>query len=106
MVIATTPTTPLLGEILVKNGVARESIERALSKQVAEGGLIGEVLIALKLIDEDQLARALGEQFGIDYLPNMPRTDDIPDGAIDKLPISFARQRLVLPIGRDASGRM
>jgi general secretion pathway protein E len=106
MVIATTPTTPLIGEILVKNGVARESIDRALAKQIEEGGLIGEVLLALKLIDEDQLARALGEQFGIDYLPTLPKADDIPEGAIDKLPISFARQRLVLPIGRDATGRV
>jgi general secretion pathway protein E len=107
MVIATTPHQALLGDILVRScGVARDVIDRALAKQAEEGGLIGEVLVRLKLINEDQLARALGEQSGLEYLQQLPRADDIPEGAIDKLPISFARQRLVLPIGRDASGRL
>ena len=102
-----TPHAQLLGEILVARcGVAVDAVNRALAKQAEEGGLIGEVLVALKLIDEDQLARALAEQSGLDYLATMPRAEDIPEGAIDKLPISFARQRRVLPIGRDGSGRM
>ena len=107
MVTATTPANPLLGEILVARcGVAPDAINRALAKQAEEGGLLGEVLVALKLIDEDQLARALAEQSGLDYLATLPRAEEIPEGAIDKLPISFARQRVVLPIGRDGSGRM
>ena len=49
-----------LGEILVaRAGVAPETIERALAKQREEGGLIGEIMVRLKLIDEDQLALAL-----------------------------------------------
>ncbi|MBV8760901.1 MAG: type II secretion system ATPase GspE [Deltaproteobacteria bacterium] len=97
----------LLGEILVRNcGVAPESIERALTKQREEGGLIGEILLALKLIDEDQLAAALALQFDMAYLRELPRADDIPAELIDKLPINFARQRLVLPIGRDGAGRV
>jgi general secretion pathway protein E len=95
-------TAPLLGEILVRQcGVAPDSIERALGKQREEGGLIGEVLVRLKLIDEDQLAAALAFQFDMPYLRDLPRPDDIPAELIDKLPINFARQRLVLPIGRD-----
>jgi general secretion pathway protein E len=97
----------LLGEILVRNcGVAPESIERALTKQREEGGLLGEVLLALKLIDEDQLASALALQFDMPYLRDLPRPDDVPAELIDKLPINFARQRLVMPLGRDASGRV
>jgi len=97
----------LLGEILVRNcGVAPESIERALTKQREEGGLLGEVLLALKLIDEDQLAAALALQFDMAYLRELPRSEDIPGELIDKLPINFARQRLVLPLGRDGTGRV
>lgn len=97
----------LLGEILVRNcGVAPESIERALGKQREEGGLLGEVLLALRLIDEDQLAAALALQFDMAYLRELPRSEDIPAELIDKLPINFARQRLVLPLGRDANGRV
>ncbi len=96
------PTAPLIGEILVTRcGVASDSIERALTKQREEGGLLGEVLVRLKLIDEDQLAAALAFQFDMPYLRDLPRAEDIPAELIDKLPINFARQRLVLPIGRD-----
>ncbi len=101
------PVTPLIGEILVgRCGVSPESIERALTKQREEGGLIGEMLVRLKLIDEDQLALALSLQSEMPYLRDLPRAEDIPVELIDKLPINFARQRLVLPLGRDASGRV
>jgi len=101
------PVAPLLGEILVSRcGVSPESIERALTKQRDEGGLLGEVLVRLKLIDEDQLALALSLQSEMPYLRDLPRSEDIPVELIDKLPINFARQRLVLPLGRDASGRV
>jgi general secretion pathway protein E len=96
-----------IGEILVRRcGVASESIERALTKQREEGGLLGEVLVRLRLIDEDQLALALALQFDMSYLRDLPRSEDIPVEVIDKLPINFARQRLVLPLGRDANGRV
>ena len=90
---------PLLGEILVaKCKVAPEAIERALQKQREEGGLLGEVLVRLKLCDEDQLALALAVQFDLEYLRDLPRADDIPVDLIDKIPINFARQREVMPL--------
>ncbi len=98
---------PLIGEILVARcGVTPESIERALNKQREEGGLLGEMLVRLKLIDEDQLALALSLQAEMEYLRDLPRVEDIPVELIDKLPINFARQRLILPLGRDASNRV
>nr|HEX4317351.1 type II secretion system ATPase GspE [Kofleriaceae bacterium] len=96
-----------LGEILVARcNVSPDAIERALVKQQEEGGLIGEVLVRLKLIDEDQLALALSAQFEIPYLRDLPRAEDIPVELIEKLPINFARQRSVLPLGRDAGNRV
>jgi general secretion pathway protein E len=101
------PVAPRLGEILVgRCGVAPDSIERALGKQREEGGLVGEILLRLKLIDEDQLALALSLQSEMSYLRDLPRAEDISAELIDKLPINFARQRLVLPLGRDGSGRV
>ncbi|HTR55524.1 MAG TPA: type II secretion system ATPase GspE [Kofleriaceae bacterium] len=102
------PHAALLGEILVSRcNVARDAIERGLAKQREEGGLIGEVLVALKLIDEEQLALALATQFDMPYLRDLPRAEDIASELIDKVPINFARQRLVLPLGRDpATGRI
>src|SRR5512139_3300472 len=101
------PITPRIGEILVSRcGVAQDSIERALGKQRDEGGLLVEILVRMKLIDEDQLAIALALQSELPYLKDLPKAEDIPVELIDKLPINFARQRLVLPIGRDPSGRV
>jgi general secretion pathway protein E len=100
------PAAPLIGEILVARcGVPPDAVERALAKQREEGGLLGEILVRLKLVDEDQLAAALAFQFDLPYLRDLPKPDDIPAELIDKLPINFARQRLVLPVGRD-NGRV
>jgi general secretion pathway protein E len=100
------PITPRIGEVLVRLGVAQDSIERALGKQREEGGLLGEILVRLKLIDDDQLAQALALQAELPYLKDLPKAEDIPVELIDKLPINFARQRLVLPIGRDMYNRV
>jgi len=98
---------PLLGEILVERcRVPADAIDKALARQREEPGLLGEILVSLKLCDEDQLAQALAIQSELHYLPNLPRADDIPTDLIDKVPINFARQRLILPLGRDASNRV
>ncbi len=96
----------LIGEILVaKCKLAPEAIERALIKQRDEGGLLGEVLIRMKLCDEDQLALALATQFDLAYIRDLPRADDIPVDLIDRIPINFARQREVMPLRRE-NGRV
>ena len=101
------PFAQLIGEILITRcAAAPDAIERALVKQREEGGLLGEVLVRLKLITEDQLALALSIQAEMLYLRDLPRSDDIPVELIEKLPINFARQRLVLPLGRDQAGRI
>ena len=101
------PFAQLIGEILITRcAAAPDAIERALVKQREEGGLIGEVLVRLKLVTEDQLALALSIQAEMLYLRDLPRSEDIPVELIEKLPINFARQRLVLPLGRDQAGRI
>jgi general secretion pathway protein E len=101
------PVTPRIGEILVSRcGIPHDAIERALAKQQEEGGLLGEILVRLKLVDEDTLAVALALQAELPYVKDLPKAEDIPVELIDKLPINFARQRLVLPIGRDINQRV
>ena len=100
---------PLLGELLVRDfGVAPAAIDRALAKQREDGGgLLGQILVTLKLIDEDQLAAALGLQAEMPALRDLPKADDIPADVFEAVPINFAKQHRVLPIGRDAeTGRV
>lgn len=63
-------TGRMLGEILVEDGLlTSDQLKEALAVQEEKGGLIGQVLIGKKFIDEDILIGALGKQFKIPYLP-------------------------------------
>src|SRR5262245_24084025 len=85
----------LLGEILVAQlHVPFDAVERGLAKQREEGGLLGEVMVRLKLIDEDQLAIALAIQAEMPALRELPRAEDINAELIEKLPINFAKQHI------------
>ena len=98
---------PLIGEVLVHDcNVAVDSITRALAKQREEGGLLGEVLLRLRLIDEDQLALALAIQVEMRPLRELPKAEDIPIDLIEKLPINYAKQHKVIPLCRDGHGRV
>jgi general secretion pathway protein E len=98
---------PLLGEVLVRDcGLRPDAIDKALAKQREEGGLLGEVLVRLKLADEEQIAYALAVQAEMPYAKDLPKAEDIPGDLIDKIPINFAKHHTALPLGRDASGRV
>src|SRR5713226_9432264 len=54
-----------IGEILISEGhLTQEGLEEALDWQVLYGGRLGTNLMELKLVEEEQLARALGKQMG------------------------------------------
>ena len=96
-----------LGEILVARfGVRAEDVTRSLARQKEEGGLLGEVMLRMKLIDEDQLAFALAEQAEMPAIKDLPKADDIPADLIDGLPINFAKHHKVMPFGRREDGRI
>ncbi|GAB4219831.1 MAG: hypothetical protein GYA16_03675 [Spirochaetes bacterium] len=54
---------PLLGELLVEDGViTQDQLNQALSIQKKEGGLIGIILMNLGFIDEPTLVKYLALQ--------------------------------------------
>ncbi|MCL1864587.1 MAG: hypothetical protein FWF73_02105 [Spirochaetes bacterium] len=54
---------PLLGEMLVENGViTREQMNKALEIQQNEGGLIGIILVSQGIISEQKLVEYLAMQ--------------------------------------------
>ncbi|MBI2871003.1 MAG: hypothetical protein HYY14_04755 [Candidatus Omnitrophica bacterium] len=58
-----------LCEILVKNGlISQEGLERALRVQKGEGGRIGEILVRMRMVREEDIASTLASQMGIPYL--------------------------------------
>jgi len=59
-----------LGEILVDKGIiTKDQLNTALEKQAEQGGLIGEVIVALGFATEEAIAQCLAHQFGFAFLP-------------------------------------
>src|SRR5262249_1134219 len=83
-------------------GLTAQQLDKALAKQRAEGGLLGEILRRMGVIDEKQLLRALATQFELPFADKLPKAEEIDGELIANLPIGFARRPFVVPIGRDA----
>ncbi|MCK5688501.1 type II secretion system ATPase GspE [Myxococcota bacterium] len=96
----------LLGQILIRmEKLSETALEEALSHQKERGGLLGEILISQKVIKEVDLLRALAKQFCLDFRETVD-SDLVPDDLIVKLPITFAKQHKVLPIGENDIGEI
>jgi general secretion pathway protein E len=96
----------LIGEILVTNGaVTAEQLEAALVEQAAEGGRIGEVLLKMRAVSEEDLLKALGAQLGIGYAGEL-RTEELDADIATRIPIGFAKQHRLLPVKREGQAVM
>jgi hypothetical protein len=74
-----------IGEVLIGAGhLNQEGLEEALDWQVLYGGRLGTNLLELKLVEEEQLARALGKQLGADVAWGELRLDPSLIPAIPK----------------------
>lgn len=92
-----TPRRRLLGEILLsRQYITANQLDRALTYQNDKGVKLGQALVRLQDLSEDQLAEALASQKG---LPVIPLGELYPNpGAVNLLSEKFIRSREVLPI--------
>jgi Type II secretion system (T2SS), protein E, N-terminal domain len=70
-----------IGEILIREGhLTQDGLEEALDWQVLYGGRLGTNLLELKLVEEEQVARALGKQLSCEVAWGelQPQHDVIP----------------------------
>lgn len=91
-----------LGKILVDWGVVTQSaIEEALEHAQNEGMRIGQALIALELADEEDVTKALANQFDMEYI-DLDKNVVIPTdlGLIDE---TLIKRHQVLPLGLEDS---
>ncbi|MFH1190911.1 MAG: ATPase, T2SS/T4P/T4SS family [Candidatus Omnitrophota bacterium] len=92
-----------LGEFLTKEGVITAiQLEKAVTTQRQEGGRLGEVLIRLGMVREDQVIAALGKQLNMPYFSLgtgmlKPAMDQCLE---DLIPYDFAIKNAVLPLSR------
>ena len=89
---------PLLGRILgEKFNLLDSKLQEALAYQQEKGGLLGEVLLHLRLLREEQLLEALAQQFEMSWMPHLDTTS-VDHELIKKVPIAFCRRYRVLPL--------
>lgn len=68
-VVARSVARPTLLEVLVRHGLAREPIEQALRRLGGVSLALGQTLVSEGVLSEEQLAKALAEQYGLPYEP-------------------------------------
>jgi general secretion pathway protein E len=78
-------------------------IGEALDIQMERGGRIGEILVRLEALTAHQVLEAVAVQLELPYLADI-NADVIPDELVRSIPISFARQTRIIPLGRTDDG--
>lgn len=92
-----------LCEILLRNGaVHAEQVAEALELQRIRPKRVGEILLDLGYVEEEQVLRALGEQFDIPYEPDL--SEQVDSSLTTKVPISFIREYSMVPYKQNGNG--
>jgi type IV pilus assembly protein PilB len=92
-----------LGDILISEGViTKEQLSESINLQQKEGGKLGEVLLRLGYVSEEQIVIALSKQLSIPYISLASgKLKPAPDQNLEELiPYDFANRNLVLPLSR------
>jgi general secretion pathway protein E len=85
--------------------LSAEAVEQALATQALEGGRIGEILVKMRSISEEDLLQALGSQLGIPYSADV-KVEDVDIDLATSIPIGFAKQHRLLVVKRDGDCAM
>lgn len=91
-----------LGELLIKEGIITQAqLEKAFNIQKQEGGRLGEILVKLDILKEDQAVAILGKQLNIPYFNLGTELKPAVDQILEQLiPKGFALRNTVLPLSR------
>ncbi|WP_420208833.1 type II secretion system ATPase GspE [Candidatus Electronema sp. JC] len=86
-----------LGEVLVESfGIKQDVIAAALKVQAEKGGRLGRILVQQKKISEDELLRAVSQQFGLEIKMSLPPNPS--PFFTEKIPIAFLRKFKMMPV--------
>lgn len=91
--------TKRVGEILLSQKIISPTqLEKALASQQEHGGLVGQILVGLGFVTEEEVALALTAQYGFPFLPL--ENYEIDAGVTCLIPEHVARQYCLIPIDR------
>jgi general secretion pathway protein E len=87
-----------LGDILKEEFALTDAqVEEVSALQRTQPGKLGELLVSLKTLREEDVLRALGLQLGLPFRAELGEADVDAELAV-KVPIGFAKKHLVLPL--------
>lgn len=90
-----------LGAILLENTtLTQEQLEEGLAYQREKGGKLGEVLIQLKFLRNEDILKALSIQMGFPYIDKI-ETEEVSPDLVAGLSLNYAKKNEVLPIKRE-----
>ncbi len=88
----------LIGDVVVDLGFARrETVEQAVAVAREQGRTTGQILLESGAVRHDQLARALAERFGVDFIDLS--VFEIDMGAVNLVPADVAKRYQAVPVG-------
>ena len=91
-----------IGDLLVSEGLLTfEQLDTALDEQKRSGSKLGEVVVRLGFVTQDQINQLLCEQLDIEFV-NL-RKIDINDAAVKLVPEATARKYLLLPFNNEGN---
>ena len=89
-----------LGQILAKWGIVTEAqVDEALKVAAGSGKRIGQTLVELEYATEDDVAKALASQFGMEYI-DLDSPDALKAANLELMPVDLVKRFLVLPLER------
>ncbi len=95
-----------LGQILVKWGVVTEAqVEEAMQIAEGTGKRIGQTLVDLEYASEEDVAKALASQFGLEYI-DLDNVDAMKAANLELIPTDLVKRFLVLPLEKKKDGRL
>jgi type IV pilus assembly protein PilB len=88
-----------LGEILIERGViTRDQLQTALATQKEKGMMLGETLVFLTYIKEEDVVQALTQQYGFPFLPLS--NYEISPEVLSSVPVNVCKQYCLIPIDK------
>jgi len=93
-----------LGEILYKSGlVEKQALVDAIKASQKNGKRLGETLVELGLVTEDNVSKAIAHQFGLDYIDLDKQS--IPQNILNLIPREVVTKYGVIPLSSE-NGRL
>lgn len=91
--------TKRIGEVLIERGlITRTQLDEAVAHAETHGGQMGQVLVQLGFVGEEEVALTLTTQYGFPYLPL--ENYEIDNKLAEVIPEDVARQYCLMPVDR------